>query len=190
MKPSRARYRKIDDIVGKMLDGSGYRSPPVDVIALAHGAGLQIKIADLEDLSVVLKRSLTGTTVVLNRADRPIRHRFAVAHALGHSILHPDLEEHIDVRFAVLGRNRRLSLDSAIQEKEASYFAACLLIPMRSLEGEIRSCPRDEFGEVDVGQLAKRFVVSSNLMLMRICGIENQFNTVPVFNLRSDVGPV
>ncbi len=188
MRPARARYRKIDDLVRKMLDDRGYRDPPVDVFAIAQGAGLRIKIADLEDLSVVLKRDGDGTMVVLNKAENSIRHRFAIAHALGHTILHPDLDEHIDIRFTVLGRNSQLSLDKAVQEKEANYFAACLLVPMQSVEAEMRSCPRDEFGEVDVYQLAKKFVVSSNLMLMRICGMENQFSTLPIFSLKPAQG--
>ncbi len=184
MKPARARYRKIDERVNEILDKDSYCRPPVDIMSIARGAGLQIRMNDLADLSVVLRRDSRSATVVLNRAENSLRHRFAVAHALGHILLHPELDQHADAQFTVLGRNRQLSYDRSIQEKEANYFAACILVPERSLKDEIGSCPRDEFGEIDVHQLAKAYIVSSNLMLLRLCGMENQFQTIPIFNTR------
>lgn len=180
MRALRARYRKIEEIVTDLL-GHHDGVLPIDVFALAGSLGVEIRISNLGSLSMVMRRQEGGAIVVVDRGESILRQRFAISHALGHVVLHPEIVEHADRRFLLLGRNRELAPDKSVQEKEANYFAAILLIPKSILIREMKRCPHDEFDEIDIRALADEFHVSANLMLVRLCGMENQFNVVPVF---------
>ena len=181
MRALRARYRKIDKIAIDLVEQYDQFSAPIDIFMLAKCLDLEIRISDLGTLSMVMRRQAIVVVVVVNRAESILRQRFAVAHALGHVMLHPEIIEHADQRFMILGRNLELAPEKNIQEKEANYFASVVLIPERTLHRELELCPRDDFGEIDVCSLADKFCVSRNLMLVRLCGMENHLNVVSIF---------
>lgn len=58
--------------------------------------------------------------IFINESDPPKRQLFTVAHEIGHIILQGDQKDYIDYR-----RNN----SSDIKEREANYFAGCLLMP-------------------------------------------------------------
>ena len=76
-----------------------------------------------------------GVICVSTRFDITVQ-RFTVAHEIAHHVLHPSLAK------GVLHRDRPihdLSEDRPPIEKEADYFAACLLVPLKLLEEQFRA---------------------------------------------------
>lgn len=125
--------REATDLLAKL----GTDTLPVPVEQLAELAGAQVRFGpmDSELSSFVLNRR--GTAVIGVNDQKPLtRQRFAIAHEIGHILLHADLLAdvvHIDKEFKLAELQGR---DSWF-EAEASQFAMELLIPSQRLRREL-----------------------------------------------------
>ncbi len=91
------------------------------------------------------------------------RHRFTIAHELGHALIHKsENHQYKPVRF----RSDSISLDEKKLEQEANQFAAWLLMPEAELLNELNN--KDSISEDEIREIAKKFNVSFSAMNYRL----------------------
>jgi uncharacterized protein DUF955 len=130
---------------------------PVPVESIAEDLlGLRIEERDLGECSGMLipsKRLILVNAAEATNGDVPIRrHRFTIAHELGHWICHAHAAEEAAPAYC---RSRDLSHDAHRDlEREANVFGAELLMPEAAV--------REAWAEVaDTREVAERFEVSA-----------------------------
>lgn len=168
MSIARPRYAYIERLAERLLEQAGVVQPPVPVEQMARAAGCKIMPAKLRDVSGVLVRSAEGATIGYNSDHSPTRKRFTIAHELGHFLLHQGQGVTYDHDFRVSLRSDESSEGTNIEEIEANFFAASILMPDRMLAAD----PRTKFIHLDddraVEALAKSYRVSRQAMSLRL----------------------
>ena len=167
--PRRARYTKIERVVDGLLEEHGVRSAPVPVEAIATSYGISLRKGDLGDVSGLIVRDGSTVTIGVNAKQSPTRRRFTIAHEFGHFLLHEGLSNHVDRSYRVNFRDEDSSLAVDIDEIEANFFAANLLMPKKFLVAvnAIEALDSDEA----VGRLAAAFKVSRHAMSLRLANV-------------------
>ena len=164
----RPRYAYIERLAERLLDEAGVNVAPVPIEAMARARGCKIVSTDLKDVSGILVRSQHGATIGVNARHAPTRRRFTVAHELGHFLLHEGQEVRYDHDFRVSLRSEASSEGTNLEEIEANFFAASVLMPDKMLTAD----PRTAFVHLDddraVETLAKSYKVSRQAMSLRI----------------------
>jgi Zn-dependent peptidase ImmA (M78 family)/transcriptional regulator with XRE-family HTH domain len=99
--------------------------PVKHLVATAESRGIVVAVRPLAEIEavdafsvVIVDRPLIITTP--RRTENVFRHRFSIAHEIGHLLLHADLGDH-----------------SAVIEKEADEFAAAFLTPAASMDAAL-----------------------------------------------------
>ena len=148
-------------------------APPVSVIDIAKGLGLDVIGYDLGD-------GISGTLVIengkgfigYNPSHSKKRQRFTIGHELGHFRLHYSVSRlFIDKDFLVKYRSDNTYTDKEMmQEQEANAFSAALLMPQDFVLNELKKQPSLSEGEV-IETLAKIFDVSIPAMTFRLNNI-------------------
>ncbi len=99
--------------------------PVKHLVATAESHGIVVAVRPLGEIDavdafsvVIVDRPIIVTTP--RRSENVFRHRFSMAHEIGHLLLHPDASEH-----------------SAAIEKEADEFAAAFLTPAASMDAAL-----------------------------------------------------
>lgn len=169
MTVRRARYGKIERLVLEVLQQHGVFAPPVPVKAILIKAGLEVKQGDLGGVSGLLVRRARVAVIGVNSKQPPVRQRFTMAHEFAHFLLHEGLSAHMDRDFKVNYRNAVSSEASDVDEIEANFFAACLLMPKPFLDAEQASDAIDD--DEGVAQLAELFNVSRHAMSLRLANV-------------------
>ena len=168
MKPSRPRFSFIVRLTERLLSDRAVTAPPVPVEAIAKAMGCRIVFGPLQNISGILVRSAEGATIGVNERQPPARRRFTIAHELGHLLLHRGDQITYDHEFRVNLRSVESSEGRDVEEIEANFFAASLLMPDACLDAD----PRTAFIHLDddaaVGALAKTFKVSQQAMTLRL----------------------
>jgi Zn-dependent peptidase ImmA (M78 family) len=144
---------------------------PVEVIARALNIEIVRKRHDGPESSFAL-RDGTKLMLGLNNNTSSRRQRVAVAHALGHLLLH---DRPIIVCNAVRLTRDLPSVGSIQEEAQANAFAIELLMPREAVlaefagrsDGSEEPFPRDEA----VAEMAKRFDVGSEFMCCRLVNL-------------------
>lgn len=92
-----------------------------------------------------------------------------MAHELGHFFLHEGILNHFDRSFRLNYRSEESSKATNVEEVEANYFAASLLMPKIFLDADGAS----EFLDSDdqVRELARRYHVSQHAMSLRLVNV-------------------
>lgn len=173
IKPLRVRYSKINTLVQDLLYQHDIAGPAVPIDRIARTAGLQIRLGDLGEISGMLVRRENGAVVGVNSKHSPGRRRFTIAHELAHYLLHEGLLSHVDRDFRVNYRNEESSMATNVEEIEANYFAASILMPsdfLDAVEAEDAVANDDR-----VKQLAKLFDVSQHAMSLRLANVYGQY---------------
>lgn len=98
---------------------------PLDLEKIIEKNGVKLQKVEFKSSEDAGAYDKTTRTILVNAADSYFRKAFTIAHELGHLFLHQDLS------YEVLKRSTTTSLngDLNILEKEANWFAACLLMP-------------------------------------------------------------
>ena len=169
MNPRRARYAKIDRVVGELLDGLGYDPAPVRIDDLVRRHGIELRQGDLGDVSGLLLRDSEKAIIGVNSTQHRTRRRFTVAHEFGHFLLHHGIREHFDRSYVVKFRSEESSKATDVEEIEANYFAASLLMPAHLLKQEDALSALDDDRAVE--RLAKRYDVSRHAMSLRLVNV-------------------
>lgn len=141
-----------------------YSVPPIPVVELAERSGVNVVFTDMgkfaEEVAGLL--DFTAKRMYVNKADRPQRQRFTVAHELGHWVLHREAFEKNPAAYPVLPRFQMVEKSNAF-EQEANAFASELLVPKHLLD-PVRTAP--------VSMLADVFDVSKTMMEFRLQHVE------------------
>lgn len=140
-------YRAIEDEADSLIDHYERKFgpinslfTPVEIIA-EQLLEIRIDLSDLED-DIIGCIDVINKEIYINRSLDPIvnkkmegRYNFTLAHEMGHLVLHKDLVEQSSI--AAPGKSNNLlcrtSENKAPIEKQADYFAGCLLMPRKKL---------------------------------------------------------
>lgn len=127
---------------------------------------LRYPLGEKADLGFNIKKD-NDIIIFTNSCSRLSREIFTLAHEIGHSILHLEVENSfIDDNMTITGR----STDE--KEQEANYFAACLLMPFddvgRFVDLEIENFEKDGFSALDIARIMSEFNVSFDMALNRL----------------------
>lgn len=155
-------HSEIESLAEKVLEETG-GVIPVDVVLAAKKYGLEVHVVQMEKLvkatpSGILAEEKGSWYIFINDADSFTRQRFSIAHELGHFLIHKG-KQFVDEFSA--GETFYRDGSDGNEEREANFFAACLLMPAKQLEEIWPDCkdPRDA---------AKRFKVSEVSMTYRL----------------------
>ena len=169
MIAARPRYARIEQLANSVLIEAGVTGPPVPVEAVVKAHGIAVHLQELGDVSGVVVRKGGAVAIGANKAEAPTRRRFTIAHEFAHALLHRGEEVHFDRDFRVNLRSGASALGMNVEEIEANFFAACLLMPRRFLEADPAAAMIDvERDPQAVAKLAKRYGVSSHAMSIRL----------------------
>lgn len=156
------RIREIETAAGEVFTKRlGLNAPnvPIDVYAIARQEGLSIFAGDFKDASIAGMYDRVNKRIYISAKDPYPRQVFTVAHELGHHILHQDVSvEHFFRRQVDQPSNSNAKL----QEQEANWFAASLLMPAEILLDMYVKLQGDE------NTLATLFAVSKQALKYRL----------------------
>jgi Zn-dependent peptidase ImmA (M78 family) len=166
---ARPRYGRIEQLTDGLLVQAGVTGPKVPVDRIITARGIMIEPStSLGDVSGLVLRKGNDVIIGVNRRDTPARQRFTLAHELAHALLHPGKEVRFDKDFRVNLRSEASGLGVDVEEIEANFFAACLLMPRRFLEADPEAALVDVENEQAVKKLANRYGVSPHAMSIRL----------------------
>ena len=119
-----------------------YSEPPIPVYEIARKNKVKVYTEDFEELADRFSGfcDFESDTIYLNKEDAPKKQFFTAAHEFGHWVLHRNLYISKVKDYALMPK-RRAFVDSASdnpEEKQADYFATCLLMPRLLVE---KFCP-------------------------------------------------
>jgi Zn-dependent peptidase ImmA (M78 family) len=157
------RRKRIRQIVEELLEENEVKGPPVDVKQIAEARGLSVISRKVENISGFIIRK-DGTAVIgVNSSNAPVRQRFTIAHELGHYLMHSqNIDDiHVDNGFDIRFRDDLSSQGTDSGEREANYFAAELLMPLKFLESDLENKEVIELHDDKfLDELAKNYNVS------------------------------
>ena len=168
MKP---RYEYVEQLAYSLLE----RYKELDVVATP--------VVDLcDDLRFAyqeefLEDAFSGAAIVdgskkivmVNASQSETRKRFSAAHEIGHLLLHGNQALSIDSNSPqVMFRDENSSKGIDWREKEANFFAACLLMPKKRVLTAIQEIGTGSVSEEQIQIMADRFEVSTQAMCIRL----------------------
>lgn len=152
-------------------------SVPIDVVSIAEGHNIEVRLEELEDaVSAMLVVRGDRSIIAVNARHHPHRRRFSVAHELGHYLLHRE-QDRVFIDAAVFFRRDGATAATWAQEKEANTFAAELLLPEHLIREAWRVDPIDVFDDMAMKRWADRFGVSPQALLIRLTELDLAFRT-------------
>lgn len=173
MTQRRARYSKIQSVVDGLLSQHDQFRPPVRIERIARDLGIEIRSGDLGDVSGLLVRKGEAAIIGVNSTQMRQRQRFTIAHELGHFLLHEGLEHHVDHDYRINFRSDLSSKATNVDEIEANFFAASILMPKQFLD-ELAAHEAIADDEKSA-ELAKLFDVSRHAMSLRLANLYEEF---------------
>lgn len=128
-----------------------------------------MRALDMEmDVAGVLYRQGDHKVIAVNQMHPLTRRRFTIAHEIGHLVLHRGVPVHVDQGFRINLRDPSSAQGQEIEEIEANAFAANLLMPFYWLRNDLRADLIDLDDSSEVKELAERYQVSQQAMLIRL----------------------
>jgi len=141
---------------------------PVDLAAACYKLGITVSMEQLEDhISGMLVLNKDTAAIAVNRQHSNTRRRFTIAHELGHFFLHKKQSKLFIDAAPVFFRKSAMQGCSDI-EIEANLFAAELLMPEEEVIKVVGGQTFDSFDEVAIQNLARKFEVSSQALVIRL----------------------
>lgn len=171
------RWKRIRTLAQRLLQEENITSWPVPVERLVAAKGLVIR-RNFDDqnsnISGFLLLGIGQPTIGVNAHHADTRQRFTIAHELGHFLLHKvDANNiHVDYGFQVKLRDDLSSQGTDIEEREANYFAAEILMPADFLERDLRDKQSiDLEDDAFTSKLASDYGVSHQAMIFRLANL-------------------
>jgi Zn-dependent peptidase ImmA (M78 family) len=164
------RRRKIESLIDGLLADYSITEAPVPVERIAKAKGARIFYQSLEDdVSGFLYRDSTQSVIGVNTHHAPVRQNFTTAHELGHLLLHDQEQLHVDLEFRVRLRDNVSNQGTDVDEREANFFAASLLMPRRFLEEDLKNVEDvDLLDDEFLSDLAHKYGVSTQALVNRM----------------------
>jgi Zn-dependent peptidase ImmA (M78 family) len=160
-------------MVDGLLEQHGQSQPPVRIERIARNLGVEIRSGDLGDVSGLIVRKGDTAIIGVNSQQMRQRQRFTIAHELGHFLLHEGLEHHVDHDYRVNFRSDLSSTATNVDEIEANFFAASILMPKQFLDDlDADAAVADD---EKVAELAKSFDVSRHAMSLRLVNLYEEY---------------
>jgi Zn-dependent peptidase ImmA (M78 family) len=160
-------------MVDQLLKQNGQMRPPVQIEVIATRLGTEIRKGNLGNVSGLIVRKGNNAIIGVNSKQVRQRQRFTIAHELGHFLLHEGLAHHVDHDYRVNYRSDESSKATNVEEIEANFFAASILMPKNLLD-ELNAIDSVESGE-RVAYLAKLFDVSQHAMSLRLNNLYGEY---------------
>ena len=137
-----------------------YSAPPIPALEIAESHGVDVVFAKFGSSAdqVAGFCDFGSSKIYVNADDITQRQTFTIAHELGHWLLHREFFDANPDAYTIFPRFQMVE-DSNPYEKEANYFAANLLVPLRLLKA-VKDAP--------VSRLASAFAVSRTMMEYRV----------------------
>jgi len=158
--------------VDELLDTHHVTAPPVPVEAIVRGTeGVSVRYSDLKDISGLVVRKGEAILIGVNRTHSPVRRRFTLAHEYAHVRLHEGKELRFDTDFRVNLRSDMSSAGTDIEEIEANFFAASLLMPRQFLDKDPRTATIEIEDAKAIQDLARAYIVSTQAMSVRLLNL-------------------
>lgn len=158
---------------------------------------LRYPLGEEADLGFVTKRD-SDLVIFTNTSSRLAREIFTLAHEIGHTVLH------IGTSMSFVDNATTLSgMSTDEKEREANYFASCLLMPEdevdKFLDLEIADFNKKGLTAMDIARIMSEFHVSFEMALNRLenlgkidsrvrLKLDNERNQIRVGNLLRSVG--
>lgn len=158
---------------------------------------LRYPLGEEAALGFVTKKD-TDMIIFTNTSVRLSRELFTLAHEIGHILLHMEnMDSFVDDKKTIFGKG----MDE--REREANYFAACLLMPEDEVEKfldlELDSFEKYGLSAIDIARIMSEFNVSFDMALNRLenlhkinsderLKLDSERNQVRVGNLLKSVG--
>lgn len=174
--------KKAEDQAMNILKELDINEVPIPLDKIAGQFGIYIQEEELGNgISGILIREGNNTVIGVNESDVDSRKRFTIAHEIGHFVMHPGNELHIDRKFKVNFRDKNSSLANNIEEMEANAFAAALLMPEKKINQFVNQKLTQGIDIEDSDELqsiADKFKVSKQALLIRLSklGLIEQLN--------------
>lgn len=165
----RARYTKIEKLVDGLLVEHDITNAPTPVENLVKDYGISLLKGDLGDVSGLIVREGSSVTIGINSTQSPARMRFTIAHEFGHFLLHEGISSHVDHNYRINFRSSESSMATDVEEIEANFFAASLLMPKQFLMAKNSIEALDD--DTGVSRLARDFKVSQHAMSLRLANV-------------------
>jgi hypothetical protein len=142
LDPERVRVGFCRKAAQRLLKRTGVTTPPVPVHGVAEKLSFVMRVVDLPSGVDARLRIAKGVkTIELASGQSRVRHRFSIAHELGHTSL---------------GHRHG---ESDVAEKEAQLFAGALLVPRVWLSRDLREA-------AVAADLARRYEVSRDVIFI------------------------
>lgn len=157
----------------RILKEMGVVSAPVDVEGVASFLGIDVRKNPTKDeiSGFLFKQAGAKAVIGINSLHHTNRQRFTLSHEIGHYVLHPQEEMHVD-KFVLQFRDSKSSKGEDELEKEANRFAAELLMPKEFLVRDVQEIGlQDLHDDEAVKQLAKKYEVSVQAMTTRLTSL-------------------
>jgi Zn-dependent peptidase ImmA (M78 family) len=172
MTPVRPRYAKIEQLADALLNKLGITGPAVPIMDVIKSQKIAVHSVDLAEVSGLVLREGAKVYIGVNKRHSLTRRRFTLAHELAHALLHDGKKVHYDEKFRVDYRSEISSQGTDVEEMEANFFAACVLMPRKFLEVEPTVRELDAVDSSNaVALLAGKYQVSAHSMSIRLGAI-------------------
>lgn len=171
-------FNEIENKAYELLANGTETPPPIDIDAIIKNQGVWVRDDPTLGDEVIGKISFEGDRPIISINPRnnlyDARRRFTLAHELGHYVLHTQEKREFIDRADEMYRGKA----SNRFEVEANHFAACILIPYKSLINKAREKielfkknPDTYSYDELVRLLAQDFQVSAQSMRFRLKNI-------------------
>jgi hypothetical protein len=148
LDPSKARVGFCRHSAQKLLKDNGITGPPVPVEVLAQKLGIAMSIVALPPrIDGLLTQTGSDLSLDLAEGQSRVRHRFTIAHELGHRVLQHYRQE------------------TQVAETEANIFAGALIVPAGWLRKDVKA---SAFPSIE--ELARRYDVSTSVLIIAAQG--------------------
>lgn len=162
MKP---RYSYVESLASNL---SSNKTIPLDVQNICKELNIHYHEENLDNVSgaSVVDGNLKHVFVNINEPET--RKRFTGAHEVAHLLLHGDqaVNYNSSTPFVLFRDSNEKSPDW--REREANYFAACLIMPSKELLSKIEKYKNTGISDEDINIIAEDFGVSSQAMSIRL----------------------
>lgn len=165
--------KKVDDIFNKL---NIEKRQPIDLYDITKKLNIKILEKSLDDnISGFLFINQNEQPIIgINEKHPTTRQRFTIAHEIGHYILHAPKDENIsfvDKQFFIANRNKKSNQGIFIEEIEANFFAAELLMPSEAIyKSFVKEVDHKNISST-YKKLSKVFDVSEQAMKFRLSNL-------------------
>lgn len=161
------RQKEIEEAVDSVMTKTKLSYPEDSILDIAQRLGVEVYLSDFgefeNEVSGLIKypeRAGEKPSIYLQKNENRNRRIFTLAHELGHFILHKGSEKLRVDKFDYLENSKE-----ALEETEANFFAASLLVSREKLEKVL-----SEIG--NISEIAGYFGVSESVIKNRIKWLE------------------